>query len=158
MLNIRAATPGDLPLITAAAAQTARIHATPAELARAGEAEASRRGVEMTRRTLSSPGGICLIGELEGRPVAYELLMLHEDDLTGLHTALKVDGWVDPAYRRRGINQIMHEAGEHYCRQAGVQRMVCVVAAHNAASVAATTRSGFETERLVRAKWLLPLR
>lgn len=154
MLQIRLAHAGDMPLIGAAAAQTARIHLTPAELAGVTEAETARRAVEMINRGLSAPGGICLVGELEGRPVAYELLMLHEDDLTGLPTAMKVDGWVDPAYRQRGINQLMHEAGERYARQMGIHRMVCVVAAHNAASIATTDRSGFLTERLVRAKWL----
>jgi GNAT superfamily N-acetyltransferase len=144
----------DLPLLLTATAQTGWDHLTPAEQRQTHPVEVGRRARDLLRQGLAYPHGICLVAEENGLPVAYELLVIREDEVSGLTEALKLDGWVAPAHRGRGLNRVMHQAGEDWCRQIGTPRMVCVVAAHNGASLRATGKCGFETERVTRVKWL----
>lgn len=153
-LTIRTLRPDDLPALMAAASQTAWDHLSPAEQALTNRQEVTGRAYQQTAGVLSMPGSTCFVAEEAGQVVAYELVLIRPDDISGVPEGLKVDGWVHPAYRGRGLNQRMHQAGEDWCRQMGVRRMTTVVAAHNQASLSATDKSGFETVRVVRAKWL----
>lgn len=144
----------DLPIIAAAASQTGWEYLTPAERAVANPQEVAHRASQQIIQSLSMPGTICLVGEEGGQVVAYEIVMVRPDEVSGIVEGLKLDGWVAPTHRGRGINQIMHRAGEDWCRRLGVRRMVVMIAGHNAASLKATDRSGFTTERVYRSKWL----
>ncbi|MFZ5826316.1 MAG: GNAT family N-acetyltransferase, partial [Bacillota bacterium] len=84
----------------------------------------------------------------------YELVVLRPDETSGIVEGLKLDGWVHPAYRGRGLNRYMHQAGENWCRARGIRRMVSMIAAHNQSSLRATEKAGFQTVRVLRAKWL----
>lgn len=152
-LTIRPFRPEDFPAIVAAAAQTGWEHLSPAEQTLANREDVTRRAYLQTVQALSMPG-ICFVAEDRGRLVAYELVVLRPDETSGIMEGLKLDGWVDPAYRGRGLNRYMHQAGEDWCRGQGIQRMVAVVAAHNQASQRATEKAGFETVHVIRAKWL----
>lgn len=154
-LTLRLYRPGDFPALAAAAAGTAWAHLTPAERARTRPEDVARNACSMLQAALAAPGALCVVAEdPAGRIAAYELLALRRDEVSGLTEALKVDGWVAEAHRGQGLNRILHQAGEEYCRRIGVDRMVCVVAAHNEPSLRATSKCGFATERLIRAKWL----
>lgn len=153
--SLRPYRPEDFPTIAARAATTAWRHLTPAEQARTTPEAVAQQAAQMTMAALASPGSTCMVAtDPSGRIIAYELLALRRDEVSGLTEALKVDGWVAESHRGRGLNQVMHRAGEAHCRELGVQRMVCVVAAHNQPSLRATDKCGFRTERLIRAAWL----
>ncbi len=141
-------------MLLAAAAQTGWDHLTPAEQARTRREEVARRAAEMIRHALASSQAFCLVAEVGGRPVAYELVIIHPDETSAIRTGHKLDGWVAPAFRGQGLNRLMQEAAEAHCRRLGVERMTCFVAAHNAPALRATDRAGFQTEKVLRAKWL----
>lgn len=152
--TVRPFRPDDFPTVVAAAAQTAWDHLSPGEQALTAREEVARRAYHQTAGALSSPGSACFVGEDEGRLVAYDILMVRPDEVSGITEGLKLDGWVHPAYRGRGLNARMHQVIEDWCRQMGVRRLVAMVATHNHASLSATDKVGFETVRVLRAKWL----
>lgn len=153
-LSLRPFRPADFPAIVAAAAQTGWDHLTPAEQSLTTPEDVAHRAYHQTAQALSTPGAACFVAEGGGQVVAYELLLIRADETSGVLEGLKLDGWVHPGYRGRGLNRAMNQAGEDWCRKQGVRRMVTVVAAHNQASLSATEKTGFETVRLIRAKWL----
>lgn len=153
-LSIRPFRPEDFPAIVTAAAQTGWDHLTPAEQSLTTPDDVARQAYHQTAQALSAPAAACFVAEGGGRVLAYELVLIRPDEISGILEGLKLDGWVHPAYRGRGINRAMNQAGEDWCRQHGARRMVTVVAAHNQASLSATEKTGFETVRLIRAKWL----
>lgn len=155
-LRLRLAEERDLPEILAASSQIGWEHLTPHDRLRTSLPMVAERVSQMIVQALSMPGGICLVAEDGKRLAAYELLMVQEDPISGVPEALKLDGWVAPQWRGKGLNYIMHKAGEAHCQRQGIERMTCVVAAHNQASRRATEKSGFATERLLRSKWLSP--
>ncbi|HEY3365101.1 MAG TPA: GNAT family protein [Symbiobacteriaceae bacterium] len=153
-VQIRSFQPADLPAVLTGAAEMGWGLLTPAERRLTSPDEVARRTGELIGQALRQPGALVLVAEAGGVVVAFEFLVIRQADISGLTEALKLGGWVAPAYRRRGLNQRMHQAGEDCCRELGVQRMVAVVATQNAASLGATAKSGFVTEKVVRAKWL----
>lgn len=153
-LTIRPFRPEDFPVIVAAAAQTGWDHLTPVEQGLTNREDVARRAYQQTVHALSAPGSACFVAEEGGQIVAYELVVVRPDETSGVMEGLKLDGWVHPAYRGRGLNRRMDQAGEAWCRQQGVRRMVMVVAAHNQASLRASDKAGFETVRVIRGRWL----
>lgn len=152
--TIRFLRPEDLPVILATAAQTGWEHLSPSERALTTPADVAGRAHAQTMQALSMPGAACFVAEENDQVVAYELVLIRPDEVSGVMEGLKLDGWVHPAYRGRGLNRLMHQTGEDWCISQGVRRMVVQVAAHNQASLKATDKSGFETVRVIRAKWL----
>lgn len=137
-----------------ACTETAWNHLNPEEQARVSRGVVARRAQTLLTGVLRSPHSLCLIAEIGGQMAAYEVILIRPEEVSGIPEALKVDGWVTPHLRGRGLNRLMHQAVENWCRRMGVPRMACVVATHNHSSLRATDKAGFETERVIRAKWL----
>lgn len=137
-----------------ACSQTAWDHLTPAEQSRVSQEMVAQRAQRLLTGVLSSPQSLCLVADAGGPVAAYEVILIRPEEVSGILEGLKVDGWVAPGLRGMGLNRLMHQAAEDWCRRMGVGRMACVVSAHNRASMRATEKVGFETERLIQVKWL----
>jgi GNAT superfamily N-acetyltransferase len=153
-VTVRGYQPSDFTYIVTQAAQTGWLHLTPREQQLTSPDAVGRRARSMIYQALNDPSVICLIAEAQGRPIGYELVVPHADEVSGIRSGLKLDGWIDPFARGQGINQLLHGTAESICRQMGLPRMTCIVAAHNEPALKTTSSSGFVTERVMRAKWL----
>lgn len=153
-VQIRTLRPGDLPALLAGAAEAAWGLLTSAERLAAAPGEVASRAAALVSEALARPGTHVIVAEADGALIGYEFLTLRRDEVSGLLEALKFLAWVAPAWRGRGLNRALHEAGEAWSRSMGARRMVAVIAGQNAASLRATEKSGFVTEKVVRVKWL----
>jgi GNAT superfamily N-acetyltransferase len=153
-VTVRGYQPSDFSYIVTQAAQTGWLHLTPGEQRLTSPEVVGHRARSMLYQALGGPSVICLIAEALGSPIGYELVMPHDDEVSGIRSGLKLDGWIDPSARGQGVNKLLHGTAESICRQMGLPRMTCIVAAHNEPALQTTSRSGFVTERVMRAKWL----
>lgn len=151
---IRTFRPSDLPDMIRACTQTAWNHLNPSEQALISPDVVAQRAQTLLTGVLAAPASLCLVAEIGGQMAAYEVILVRPEEVSGIPEALKVDGWVAPHLRGMGLNRLMHQAAEDWCRRMGVKRMACVVATHNRSSLRATDKAGFATERVIRAKWL----
>jgi GNAT superfamily N-acetyltransferase len=153
-VTVRGYQSSDFTYIVTKAAQTGWLHLTPREQRLTSPDAVGRRASSMIYQALNGPEVICLIAEVQGRPIGYQLVMPHADEVSGIRSGLKLDGWLDPSARGQGISQRIHGTTESICRQMGLPRMTCIVAAHTEPALKPTSSRGFVTERVMRAKWL----
>jgi GNAT superfamily N-acetyltransferase len=155
LVEIRAATPGDLPACARLGARLSRMHhrLDPSRFFTAPDLEAgygwwlakerrSRRAVVLAAVRRGAGGREVVVGYAYGRLEPRDWNTLREACGVG------VDLIVEPRWRRRGLGARLVEALAEALRARGAPRLVIQVAARNPDAARAFARMGFRTTML----------
>lgn len=157
MIRIRFWQPSDLPYIQQMMVETTwsitpeddKAHTTFGTVA-AG-AQGNLQGI------LSSPGGTCVVADLNGKPVGFLLIGLQPNDKTGVPHGYLADIYVEKPYRKSGVARQMHTIGEQYLRSLGIRYATNWVHAHNAGAQKASAQFGIRPWGVMMVKELQPV-
>jgi L-amino acid N-acyltransferase YncA len=137
-VNIRPATPADIPAITAIYAFEVREKTASFELTPPDEAEMSRRFT-----TLVDNGFPYLVAEAAGRVAGYAYAGPYRPRPAYRYT-VENTVYLDPAYYRRGIGSALLNELIAQCTARGFRQMIAVIGdSANAASIGLHRRAGF---------------
>jgi L-amino acid N-acyltransferase YncA len=137
-VTIRAATPADIPAITAIYAFEVREKTASFELTPPGEAEMMRRFT-----TLIDNGFPYLVAEAAGRLAGYAYAGPYRPRPAYRYT-VENTVYLDPAYYRRGIGSALLTELIAQCTARGFRQMIAVIGdSANAASIGLHRRAGF---------------
>lgn len=137
-VTIRAATPADIPAITAIYAFEVREKTASFELTPPDEAEMMRRFT-----TLIDNGFPYLVAEAAGRLAGYAYAGPYRPRPAYRYT-VENTVYLDPAYYRRGIGSALLNELIAQCTARGFRQMIAVIGdSANAASIGLHRRAGF---------------
>jgi ribosomal protein S18 acetylase RimI-like enzyme len=145
-VNIRPATPADLPAIGRLGALLVRTHHDfdpkrflPAT-SRTAQGYASFLGSQ-----LDEPNVIILVADRDGEVIGYTYAGVEGNDYMSLRGPAGVvyDLIVDPAHRRQGVGRMLLDATVEALKARGVPRVVLSTAEQNAAAQHLFDREGF---------------
>lgn len=156
VIRIRFWQPSDLPYIQQMMVETTwsitpeddKAHTTWATVA-----DSASRNLEAI---LSSPGGTCIVADLNGRPVGFLLIGLQPNDKTGALHGYLADIYVEKPFRKSGVAREMHNLGEHYLRQMGIRYATNWIHAHNKGAQNASAQFGLKPWGVMMVKELQP--